>query len=92
MPVNNCTLQYVKKDKNHFADFFYLASRAWIICRILSKVKNELKIYVIYICDFGIDISITHVYISMEELCSEFEKTYKLDSKGHLEKNQKSYQ
>ena len=25
----------------------------------LKKLKNELKIYIIYICDFGIDISIT---------------------------------
>ena len=68
MPVNNCILEYVKKDKSHFADFFYLASEAWIVCRILSKVKNELKIYIIYICEFGIDISITHVCILMEEL------------------------
>ena len=45
MPVNNCILEYVKKDKSHFANFFYLASEAWIVCRILSKVKNELKIY-----------------------------------------------
>ena len=52
--------------------FFYLASDAWIVCRILSKVKNELKIYIIYICDFGIDISITHVYILIEELYFEF--------------------
>ena len=72
MPVNNCILEYVKKDKSHFADFFYLASEAWIVCRILSKVKNELKIYIIYICDFGIDISITHVCILMEELYFEF--------------------
>ena len=32
-----------KKEKTHFADFFYLASEAWIVCRLLSKVKNELK-------------------------------------------------
>ena len=68
MPVNNCILEYVKKDKSHFADFFYLASEAWIVCRILSKVKNELKIYIIYIYD----ISITHVCILMEELYFEF--------------------
>ena len=44
MPVNNYILEYVKKkDKSHFADFSYLASEAWIVCRILSKVKNELK-------------------------------------------------
>ena len=46
MPVNNCILEYVKKDKNHYADFFYLASEAWIVCRMLSKVKNELEIYI----------------------------------------------
>ena len=63
MPVNNCILEYVKKDKSHFADFFYLASEAWIVCRILSKVKNELKIYIIYICDFRTDIFITHVCV-----------------------------
>ena len=72
MPVNNCNLKYVKKDKSHFADFFYLASEAWIVCRILSKVKNDLKIYIIYISDFGIDISIAHVCILMEELYFEF--------------------
>ena len=79
MPVNNCILEYVKKDKSHFADFFYLASEAWIVCRLLSKVKNELKIYLIYICDF--DISITHMWDwhfyhsclhMMEELYFEF--------------------
>ena len=48
MPANNCILEYVKKDKSYFADFFYLASEARIVCRILSKVKNELKICVIY--------------------------------------------
>ena len=67
MPVHSI-LEYVKKDKSHFADFFYLASEAWIVCRILSKVKNELNIYIIYTCDFRIDISITHVCIQMEEL------------------------
>ena len=64
--------EYVKKDKSHFSDFFYLALEAWIVCRILSKVKNELEIYIIYICDFGIDFSITHVCILMEELYFEF--------------------
>ena len=72
MPVNNCILEYVKKNKSHFADFFSLASEAWIVCGILSKVKTELNIYTIYICDFGIDISITHVCIQMEELYFEF--------------------
>ena len=68
MPVNNCILEYVKKDKSHFADFFYLASEAWIVCRLLSKVKNELKKYIIYSCDFGIDIFINYVYLLIEEL------------------------
>ena len=80
-PVNNCILEYVKKDKGCFADFFYLASEAWIVCRILSKVKNELKIHIIYIGDFGIDISVSQVW-----------KIYKLDFKGHFEKHPKSYQ
>ena len=60
-----------KKNKSHFADFFYLASKAWIVCSLLSKVKNELNIFIIYICDFGIDISITHVCILIEELFCE---------------------
>ena len=66
MPVDSCILEYVqKKDKSHFADLLYLASKAWIVCRLLSKVKNELKIHIIYIGDFGIDISITQVCILM---------------------------
>ena len=60
MPVNNCILE--KHVKSHFPDFFYLASEVWILCRILSKVKNELKMNIIYISDFEIDISITHAY------------------------------
>ena len=68
MPVNNCILEYVQKDKSHFADFFIWHSEAWIVCRILSKVKNKLKIYIIYICD----ISITHVCILSEELYFSF--------------------
>ena len=38
------------------------------IFRLLSKVKNELKIYIMYICDFGIDMSINHVCILIAEL------------------------
>ena len=73
MPANNCILEYMKnKTKASLQIFFYLASEAGIVCRILSKVKNELKIVVICICDFGIDISITHVCILMEELYFEF--------------------
>ena len=68
MPVNNYILEYVKKGKSHFVDFFYLASEAGIVFRILSKVKIEFKIDIIYICDFRIDICITHVCILMEEL------------------------
>ena len=37
-----------------------------------QKEKNELKINIIYMCDFGIDISITHACILMEELYFEF--------------------
>ena len=47
---------------------------------------------IIYICDFGIDISVTHVCILMEELYFEFSKTYKLDFKGRFEKNPKNGQ
>ena len=47
---------------------------------------------IIYICDFGIGISVTDVCILMEELYFEFSKTYKLDFKGHFEKNPQSYQ
>ena len=73
MPVNNCILvEYVKKRQNSLYRFFDLLPESLIVCRILSKVKNELKIYVIYICDVGIDISITHVCILMEELYIEF--------------------
>ena len=63
---------FLKQENYHFADFSYLSSEAGIVCRILSKVKNESKIYIIYICDFGIDISITHVCILMKELYFEF--------------------
>ena len=66
MPVNDCTLEYIKKTKTPLQIFFYLASEAWIVCRILSKVKNELKIYIIYICDFRNYITLTHVCILME--------------------------
>ena len=45
IPVNNYILEYVKKRQKSLCRFFYLASKAWIVCRILSKVKNELKIY-----------------------------------------------
>ena len=73
MPVSNYIFEYVKKkDKSHFADFFYLTSEAWIVCRVLSKVKNGLKICIIYICDFGIDIFITNVFILIVELYFEF--------------------
>ena len=44
-----------------------------------------------YRCDFGIDISITHVCILMEELFLNF-KELNLDFKGHFGKNSKSYQ
>ena len=81
-PVNNLwILEYVKRrTKAALQIFLNLASEAWIVCRLLSKVKNELKIYIIYICDFGIEISITHVCILTEEL---------FDFKGHLKELQK---
>ena len=73
MPVNNCILEYVtKKKKVALQIFFYLASEAWIVCRTLLKLKNELKINIIYIRDFEIDISTTHVCILMEESYFEF--------------------
>ena len=59
---------------------------------IIIKSKNELKIYMIYICDFGIDISITRVCVLMEESSFEFQETYKLDFRGHFGENSKSYQ
>ena len=73
MPINNSILEYVKKKtKSTLQIFFYLVSEGGIVCRILSKVKNELKIDIIYICVFGIGIPITHVCIVMEELYFEF--------------------
>ena len=72
LSVNNCILEYVKKRQKPLCRFSHLTLEAWIACRILLKVKNKLKIYTIYICDFGIDISITHVCILMEELYFEF--------------------
>ena len=67
-----CILKYVKRKTKATCRFFYLASEAWIVCRLLSKVKNELKKYIIYLYDFGIGMSITHVYLLMEELYFEF--------------------
>ena len=93
MPVKNCILEYVKrKTKATLQIFFYLTSEASIVCRLLWKVKNELKIYIISICEFGINISIPHVCIMMEELYFEFHKIYKLDFKRHFGKNSKSFQ
>ena len=41
-----CILKYAKnKDKSQFSNFFHLASEAWTLCKLLSKVKNELKTY-----------------------------------------------
>ena len=63
MLVNNYILEYVKKDKDNFADFFYLAQEAWIVCRILSKVKNELKTYIITYVTLGLTfLSIKSAY------------------------------
>ena len=73
MPVNNCILGYVKrKRKKPLCRFFYVTSEAWMVCRILSKVKNKLKIDIICICDFGIDISIAQICILKRELYFEF--------------------
>ena len=58
--------------------FFYLASEAWIVCKLLSKVKNKFKKYIIYLCDFGIDIFITDVYLLIEELYFGFQKNLTL--------------
>ena len=38
-----CILKYVKRKTKATCRFFYLASEAWIVCRLLSKVKTELK-------------------------------------------------
>ena len=71
-----CILEYVKrKTKATLQIFlsFYLASEAIILCRLSSKVQNDFKKkYIIYLCDFGNGISITHVYPLMEELYFEF--------------------
>ena len=69
-----------KKGKIHFADFLYLA---WAVCRLLSKVENESKTYIMYIFDVAIDIFITHVCILMEELCFQLS----LALRETLEKN-----
>ena len=37
--------------------------------KLLSEVKNELKIYIMYICDFGIDISMSGYWLKN---CFEF--------------------
>ena len=89
MPANNYILEYVKKDKSHFADLFYLASEAWIVCRILSKVKNKLKIYIIYICDFGIGISITMSSYRWKNYILNFKKLISLTLRDTLERTPK---
>ena len=43
-----------KERQKPLCRFFYLASEAWIVCRLLSKVKNELKKYIIYVT-LGLD-------------------------------------
>ena len=65
-----------KKDKRQFA-VFYLAPETWT-CRSLLKLKNELKIYIMYVYVFRIVISITHVGILMEELCFEIKLDFKV--------------
>ena len=59
-----CIVHYEqKKGKSQFADLFYLAPESWTVCKLVSEVKSGLKF-----CDFGIDISITYVWILMKEL------------------------
>ena len=53
-----CILKYVKRKTKATCRFFYLASEAWIVCRLLSKGKTELKKIYNFLCDFGIDISL----------------------------------
>ena len=72
MSVNNCILGYVKKKTKATLQIFYVTFEALMVCKILSKVKNELKIDITYICDFGIDISIPQVCILKGELYFEF--------------------
>ena len=74
-----CILEYVERKTKATLQVFLSGSEAWIACRLLSKVKNELKKNIIYSCVFGIDISTTHVYLLMEELNFEFKK---LEFKG----------
>ena len=63
---------FKKKDKSQFADFFYLTPEAWTACRLLLKIKNELKIHIMYIWVLGLDIFVTHVCILMEESSFKF--------------------
>ena len=85
-----------KKDKSHLTDFFYLASEAWIVCRLLSKVKNELKKYIIYVTLGLAFLSLMSAYwwknynLNFKKL--DFKGHFKLDVKGHFGKNSKSYQ
>ena len=89
MPVNNCNLKYVKKDKSHFEDFFYLVSEAWIVCRILSKVKNDLKLYKIYICDLGLTfLSLMSAYWWKNYILN-FQKLISLTLSDTLKRTQK---
>ena len=62
-------LEYVKRKAKANLQIFLSGK---LLCRLLSKVKNDSKKYIIYLCDFGIGISITHVYLLMEELYFEF--------------------
>ena len=80
----------IKKTKATFQIFFYLASEAWIVCRLLPKVKNELKIYLIYICDFEIDISITHVWYWLKIYIFKFKKLICLTLRDTLERTPKA--
>ena len=63
-----------KKAKRQFTDiiFFDLLSKDW---KQYVAYWQKWKISwhnIMYICDFEVDISITHVLILTQELCSEF--------------------
>ena len=39
-------LEYFERKIKANSQIFHLASDAWTVCRLLSKVKNELNIYI----------------------------------------------
>ena len=89
MPVNNCILKYVKKRQKPLCRFFYLASEAWIVCRILWKVKNELKMYIITYVTLGLTfLSLMSAYWWKNYILN-FKKLISLTLRDTLKRTQK---